>query len=55
MKSLPKQYFDTLAQSERCKRYRSDRKRALQDQLNDLMLRCLKQYVRKTKKEARAA
>lgn len=50
MKSLAKQYSDTLARSERCKRYRSDRKRVLQDQLQNLMLRCLKEYVRKTPK-----
>lgn len=55
MKSLPKQYFDTLERSERCKRYRSDRKRDLQDQLQNLMLRCLKQYIRKTPKQRRAA
>lgn len=55
MKSLPKQYFETLQKSERCKRYRSDRKRALQEKLEDLVFRSLKDYVRKTNKRERAA
>lgn len=55
MTSLRYQYDALLKKSERCKRPRSDRKRALQQQINDIVFRSLKDYVRKTSKQKRAA